>query len=242
MKNDKAGELRANCYWWDFKFVLLILFGWRLTSFLSVARIGISTSWSCSASNAPSSSMSHASDTNSANFCPSPWTTRSSARTARPPDWKRIGRVRPVSYLNPWFNHLGIITSTLFLPPSAITQMCITAIGNMQQASVKDGNVRYTFSRDKEIIPYIDQYWDSITTMPRRVTQSWYSTVQRALLKDVQVLFTFEETENGPMFGLMSQDLTTIKPEGLINGEWLCDDSFFISINPLVNLIQSDRV
>lgn len=89
----------------------------------------------------------------------------------------------------------------------------------MQQASVKDGNVRYTFSRDKEIIPYIDQYWDSITTMPRRVTQSWYSTVQRALLKDTQVLFTFEETENGPMFGLMSQDLTTIKPEGIINGE-----------------------
>lgn len=98
--------------------------------------------------------------------------------------------------------------------------MCITAIANMQQASQKDGNVRYTFSRDKEIIPYIDQYWDAITAMPRRVTQSWYSTVQRTLVKDVQTLFTFEETENGPMFGLLTKDLNSIRPEVLLNGEY----------------------
>lgn len=89
----------------------------------------------------------------------------------------------------------------------------------MQQASVKDGNVRFTFSRDKEIIPYIDQYWDAITAMPRRVTQSWYTTVQRSLTKDVQTLFTFEETENGPMFGLMTNELTSIRPEVVANGK-----------------------
>lgn len=97
--------------------------------------------------------------------------------------------------------------------------MCITAIANMQQASVKDGNVRFTFSRDREIIPFIDQYWDAITGQPRRVTQSWYLTVQRALMKDVQTLFTFEENENGPMFGLLSGELALIKPEGLPNGK-----------------------
>lgn len=89
----------------------------------------------------------------------------------------------------------------------------------MQQASVKDGNARYTFSRDKEIIPYIDQYWDAITAMPRRVTQSWYTTVQKTLAKDVQTLFTFEETENGPMFGLVSKELTSIRPEVVVNGK-----------------------
>lgn len=93
--------------------------------------------------------------------------------------------------------------------------MCMTAIANMQQASVKDGNARYNFSRDKEIIPYIDQYWEAITTMPRRVTQSWYATIQRALAKDTHTLFTYEESsENGPMFGLKTNDLTLIKPEG----------------------------
>lgn len=46
-----------------------------------------------------------------------------------------------------------------------------------------------------------------------RVTQSWYATVQRALIKDIQVLFTYEEDPNqGPMFGLFNMELTNIKP------------------------------
>lgn len=46
-----------------------------------------------------------------------------------------------------------------------------------------------------------------------RVTQSWYATVQRALIKDIQVLFTYEEdSSDGPMFGLCNAELTIIKP------------------------------
>lgn len=46
-----------------------------------------------------------------------------------------------------------------------------------------------------------------------RVTQSWYATVQRALIKDIQVLFVYEEdSSHGPMFGLYNVELTTIKP------------------------------
>lgn len=94
--------------------------------------------------------------------------------------------------------------------------MCLTAIANMQQATVKDGSVRYSFSKDKEIIPFIDQYWEAMTTMPRRLTQSWYATVQRALVKDIGTLFTYEENpESGQMFGLVARDLTTIKPESV---------------------------
>ncbi|XP_046806681.1 set1/Ash2 histone methyltransferase complex subunit ASH2 isoform X3 [Lucilia cuprina] len=91
--------------------------------------------------------------------------------------------------------------------------MCITAIANMRQNSLKEGKPKSIFSKDKEIIPFIEQYWESMTTMPRRVTQSWYTTVQRSLLKDVQITFTYEEhPENGAMFGLLSTDLTHIKP------------------------------
>ncbi|XP_037868744.1 set1/Ash2 histone methyltransferase complex subunit ASH2 isoform X1 [Bombyx mori] len=92
-------------------------------------------------------------------------------------------------------------------------QMCLTAIANLQQDSVKNGSNRRLFSKDREIIPYIDQYWEAMTTMPRRVTQSWYATVQRALIKDIQVLFTYEEdSSDGPMFGLCNAELTIIKP------------------------------
>ncbi|XP_045534808.1 set1/Ash2 histone methyltransferase complex subunit ASH2 isoform X1 [Papilio machaon] len=92
-------------------------------------------------------------------------------------------------------------------------QMCLTAIANLQQESSKEGNNKMLFSKDREIIPYIDQYWEAMTTMPRRVTQSWYATVQRALIKDIQILFTYEEDPvQGQMFGLYNTELTSIKP------------------------------
>ncbi|XP_053946148.1 set1/Ash2 histone methyltransferase complex subunit ASH2 isoform X4 [Anastrepha ludens] len=96
---------------------------------------------------------------------------------------------------------------------ATIPQMCITAIANMQQNALKEGKTKFLFSKDKEIIPFIEQYWEAMTTMPRRVTQSWYSTVQRSLVKEVNTLFTYEENaEFGAMFGLVTQDLLLIKP------------------------------
>lgn len=55
----------------------------------------------------------------------------------------------------------------------AIPQMCITAIANMQQNATKEGKPQSLFSKDNDIIPFIEQYWEAMTTMPRRVTQSW---------------------------------------------------------------------
>lgn len=55
--------------------------------------------------------------------------------------------------------------------------MCVTAIGNLMQESNKNGNPQIYFSRDKDIIPFIESHWESMTTTARRVTQSWHSTV-----------------------------------------------------------------
>ncbi|XP_046986451.1 set1/Ash2 histone methyltransferase complex subunit ASH2-like isoform X1 [Schistocerca americana] len=106
---------------------------------------------------------------------------------------------------------------------AAFPQMCITAIGNLQQASVKDGTCRTTFSKDKDIIPFIEAHWEGMTTMPRRVTQSWHTTIQRALTKDVGSLFTCEESSddgNDLLYGLLGLELTNIKPnyEAMIRG------------------------
>uniref|UniRef100_T1H1W4 Set1/Ash2 histone methyltransferase complex subunit ASH2-like winged-helix domain-containing protein n=1 Tax=Megaselia scalaris TaxID=36166 RepID=T1H1W4_MEGSC len=91
--------------------------------------------------------------------------------------------------------------------------MCITAIANIQSLTYKDGNPKTLFSRDKEIIPFIEQNWESMTTMPRRSTQSWYATIHRVLQKDTPTIFAYNECpENGPMFGLITQDLESIKP------------------------------
>ena len=34
------------------------------------------------------------------------------------------------------------------------------------------------FSKERDIIPFIDSHWEGMTTMPRRVTQSWHLTVR----------------------------------------------------------------
>jgi Set1/Ash2 histone methyltransferase complex subunit ASH2 len=105
-----------------------------------------------------------------------------------------------------------------------IAQMCITAIANLQQGSIKDGTNRMMFSKEKEIIPYIEYHWEALTTTSRRVTQSWHSTVHKALIKDIHVLFIFEENPiNGQMYGLINTDLTQIRPnyEAMIKGGYL---------------------
>lgn len=60
--------------------------------------------------------------------------------------------------------------------------MCVTAIANLQQQAQKKGKVKYLFDKDQEIIPYMEQYWESMTTMPRRVTQSWQVSHRIALI------------------------------------------------------------
>lgn len=96
---------------------------------------------------------------------------------------------------------------------ATLTQMCVTTIANLQHAAKKEGKPRSLFSKDKEIVPFIEQYWESMTTMPRRITQSWYATVQKTLLKDVNAVFSYDENiEDGQMYGLINVDLTHIKP------------------------------
>jgi Set1/Ash2 histone methyltransferase complex subunit ASH2 len=118
--------------------------------------------------------------------------------------------------------------------------MCITAIANLMQASIKEGNPRTMFSKDMDIIPFIEGHWEGMTTMSRRVTQSWHATVreifgavsnilnclhtlqiQRTLVKEAGVFFLHEEspapggnpaTLGHPLFGLINQDLNLIKP------------------------------
>ena len=70
----------------------------------------------------------------------------------------------------------SVINFLFFL--SAIPQLCVTALANLIQASVKEGKPKKFFSKDKEVIPFIESHWEGMTTTARRVTQSWHSTVK----------------------------------------------------------------
>jgi len=98
------------------------------------------------------------------------------------------------------------------------SQMCVTALANLQQAATKESGA-VMFSLAKDVVPWIEMHWEGMTTMPRRTTQSWKQTIQRTLAKDSSSLFVCEETAADgsvgtayPLYGLRSTDLASIRP------------------------------
>lgn len=101
---------------------------------------------------------------------------------------------------------------------ASFSQMCATSIANLLQQNVASGSARTMFSKDKEIIPFIEKHWEHMTTMARRVKQTWHTTVHKTMLKDTDI-FTCEEcmldgdsSETYPLFGLVSQNIRKIAP------------------------------
>nr|CAG4640739.1 EOG090X03NS [Eulimnadia texana] len=87
------------------------------------------------------------------------------------------------------------------------------------QASSKEGDLKQFFSLERDIIPYLEHYWEHITTMPRRVTQSWHATIQKTLQKERGLLFLCHELDSDSgssnlesLYGLVTQDLVNIRP------------------------------
>ncbi|XP_043226696.1 set1/Ash2 histone methyltransferase complex subunit ASH2-like [Amphibalanus amphitrite] len=93
------------------------------------------------------------------------------------------------------------------------SQMCVTALANLQQAALRDDG-RTIFSLAKDIVPWIEMHWEGMTTMARRTTQSWKQTIQRTLVKDSSGLFRCEEAagDTSPMYGLRQTNLALIRP------------------------------
>ncbi|XKL67448.1 hypothetical protein PGB90_002939 [Kerria lacca] len=103
---------------------------------------------------------------------------------------------------------------------STISQLCVTAIANLIQTTVKEGKPKKFFSKDKDIIPFIECHWEGMTTTARRVTQSWHSTVLRTLTKDSGTYFAMSTNSSETTFGLLNSDITQVKPnyEAMLKG------------------------
>lgn len=97
------------------------------------------------------------------------------------------------------------------------SQMCVTAIANLIVKNRAGMGSRTIFSKDLEIIPFIEKNWENMTTVPRRVKQTWHTTVYKTMTKDTD-LFVCEEEKCGevthahPYFGLHVSDIEKIGP------------------------------
>ncbi|KAJ8319169.1 hypothetical protein KUTeg_004260 [Tegillarca granosa] len=91
----------------------------------------------------------------------------------------------------------------------SFSQICYTAVANLMNQSRMKGENKITFSKDKEIIPFIDKQWENLTTMPRRVKLTWHTTISKTMAKETDIFSYSEETLGDPHFGL---DLYKVGP------------------------------
>ncbi|OWF50318.1 set1/Ash2 histone methyltransferase complex subunit ASH2-like isoform X1 [Mizuhopecten yessoensis] len=95
---------------------------------------------------------------------------------------------------------------------ASFTQICYTTIANLTNQARNRGEEKMLFSKEKEIIPYIEKQWENLTTMARRIKTTWHTTVTKTLTKEVELFSSSEETIADPMYGLVMADLFKVGP------------------------------
>ncbi|XP_063787686.1 set1/Ash2 histone methyltransferase complex subunit ASH2 isoform X2 [Pseudophryne corroboree] len=112
--------------------------------------------------------------------------------------------------------------NTYFLRKQAnLKEMCLTALANLTWHSRnQEEHPKTMFSKDKDIIPFIDKYWESLTTRQRPGKMSWPNSIVKTMSKERDVFLVKEHPDPGskdpeedyPKFGLLDQDLGNIGP------------------------------
>ncbi|XP_035824098.1 set1/Ash2 histone methyltransferase complex subunit ASH2 isoform X2 [Aplysia californica] len=91
-------------------------------------------------------------------------------------------------------------------------QICQMTLANLLHNSRSDGTNTTMFSKERDIIPFIDKHWESLTTMQRRVKLTWHTTIYKTMTKETDIFTCQEETPGDAYFGLVNQDLSKIGP------------------------------
>uniref|UniRef100_A0A7N6B8Y6 Set1/Ash2 histone methyltransferase complex subunit ASH2 n=1 Tax=Anabas testudineus TaxID=64144 RepID=A0A7N6B8Y6_ANATE len=112
--------------------------------------------------------------------------------------------------------------NTYFLRKQAnLKEMCLTALANLTWRSrTQDEHPKTMFSKDKDIIPFIDKYWECMTTRQRPGKLTWPNNIVKTMSKERDVFLVKEHPDPGskdpeeeyPKFGLLDQDLGNIGP------------------------------
>ncbi|XP_018617919.1 set1/Ash2 histone methyltransferase complex subunit ASH2 isoform X1 [Scleropages formosus] len=112
--------------------------------------------------------------------------------------------------------------NTYFLRKQAnLKEMCLTALANLTWRSRnQDEHPKTMFSKDKDIIPFIDKYWECMTTRQRPGKLTWQNNIVKTMSKERDVFLVKEHPDPGskdaeedyPKFGLLDQDLANIGP------------------------------
>lgn len=105
--------------------------------------------------------------------------------------------------------------NTYFLRKQAnLKEMCLSALANLTwQSRTQDEHPKTMFSKDKDIIPFIDKYWECMTTRQRPGKMTWPNNIVKTMSKERDVFLVKEHPDPGskdpeedyPKFGLLDQ-------------------------------------
>lgn len=84
--------------------------------------------------------------------------------------------------------------------------MCQTTLANLMCIC----NGRIYFSEEKELIPYLEQNWELLTSQPRRTNNSWHTNIHKTLVSNE--LFNVVDLDPQHAVCLSCQDVSTIGP------------------------------
>jgi len=90
--------------------------------------------------------------------------------------------------------------------------ICQMALANLLHNARQEGKDTTMFSKEREIIPYIEKNWEMLTSMSRRVKLTWHNTISKTMTKESDMFTYSEETSGETLFGLVNQDLSKIGP------------------------------
>lgn len=115
---------------------------------------------------------------------------------------------------------------------ATLAQMCITTIANLQRKTEreKDCAPRYFFSI-KEIIQFMEMYWESITTTLRKQTNTWHATILKTLQTHQSHFLMQDHSSGDTHYALVDNDLTNIKPQYEKPGSQKDNEGTFYNIN-----------
>lgn len=85
-------------------------------------------------------------------------------------------------------------------------------LANLLHNARADGSSKSMFSKDRDIVPYIEKNWENLTTMQRRVKVTWHTTIYKTMMKETDVFTYKEEIPGDSYFGLTNQDLSKVGP------------------------------
>ncbi|PKU29222.1 set1 ash2 histone methyltransferase complex subunit hypothetical protein [Limosa lapponica baueri] len=68
------------------------------------------------------------------------------------------------------------------MPGDDLKEMCLSALANLTwQSRTQDEHPKTMFSKDKDIIPFIDKYWECMTTRQRPGKMTWPNNIVKTM-------------------------------------------------------------